>query len=234
MSTIFAPVTGETVNKSGDGATGGWVEGRWVPGSRPRATLHDVRMSRVAPQEEAPPQPIETPAAQTYYPPQSYETPVAASSNFTQGGDMAGNNGARLRMPNADDFDLYDDEGQEAYHRAVDAYIDSRVSAALTPSRQQQTEAEAVAQYNRTFERFGDDSNFKAVLDEALQRCLRDANAGRPIDIEQAYAEASESVSRRPGQRTSHLPSKARTVRDLGKIIEHNHKSGRAKPYRGR
>lgn len=143
---------------------------------------------------------------------------------------MAGNN----RNATLDDLDNFDDlEGFDPFDvEQLGKFVQRQVQSALTPSHSARQEAEAVRQYNQCFERFGADPNFKETLDEVLQACVRDIQAGRPLNIEQRYEEASESVRTRPGKRLSHLP--ARTIRDLGKIIDHNNRSGRARPYRGR
>lgn len=155
--------------------------------------------------------------------------PHEAGANFTQ---QEGNMGALStyeQMPGLDDedFDPFDRE-------QMNALIERRVQAALTPSRRAQSDAAMAEQYNRVVAQFGSDSNFKAVMDEALENCIRDANVGKPVDIEQAYQQASESVSSRPGQRTAHLPSKAKTIKGLGELIDFNHRTGRARPYKSR
>src|SRR5262245_33447877 len=181
MSTIYAPVSGETVDRTGDGNTGGWVGGRWVPGSRPRATLHDVRMTRADQPPEEAPQPVEVP--QSYAAPYQY-APQQAATNFTQGDNaMAGNNHSET---------LDDLEGFDPYDRTqMNALIERRVQAALAPSRQAQADSELARQYNDTVAKYGSDSNFKAVMAEALEQCLRDSQGGKQIDIGRAYENAS-------------------------------------------
>ena len=232
MSTFFAPLDGATVNKSGDGATGGWVGGRWVPGSRSRATLHDVRITRTEQTPEEAPQPVELQAQPYYY----SDAPTQAAANFTtQGNNMANNHpGGTPNPPDPTQFDMYDEESARDYNQQLAAYIDGRVASALSPSRQAQSDAELARQYNDTLAKYGDDANFKSTMDEALQQTLMAAKTGRAIDILQEYERASESVSRRPGQRLSHLPGRAKTVAGLGALIDFNHKSGRARPYRSR
>jgi len=227
MGEVFVPITGESVDRTSD--TGGWENGRWRPANHSRrASLHDIHLRPSPAPEETPPAQIEIP--QTYTPTFDPQPQVG----YTQGDNaMAGNNQQPRgpKAPNPFDFDLYDEESAAAFQRANDEYIESKVQAALAPSRQAVSDAELVAQYNRTVSKYADDANFKPVMDEALQACARDARAGKPVNIEQAYERTSEAVSGRSGQRSAHLPSKARTVAGLGALIDFNHKSGRAKPF---
>lgn len=201
-----------------------------------RKSIHNVRMSESIMNshrqpESAPPLPytsVEQPAQNyaSYQPPESY-----MENNGNQQPQAP-------QRPDSSQFDMWDEQQAAEYHRQNDAYmeamIDRRVQAALTPSRQAQNEAEAVDQYNRAVEKYGADENFKSVMEDVLQLCARDIQTGKPLDIEARYREVSESTSRRPDQRLSHLPTKAKTVTGLGQLIEHNHRTGRAKPFGNR
>lgn len=220
MSEVFVPITGENVESTGD--TGGWENGRWRPANHARrASLHDIHLRPSSVQEEPlPAQPVEVPQyAQPYY----YEAPQQAATNFTQGDTMAVNHSETL-----DDLEAIDPYDTEQ----LGAFIQRQVQAALAPSRQQQHDSELARQYNETVARFGDDGNFRETMNRALEACLVDAKAGRSINIEKQYQAASESANRQPGQRGSHLPTRARSIKDLGKIIDFNNRCGRARPYR--
>jgi len=139
---------------------------------------------------------------------------------------MAGNNHSET-LDDLEDFDPFDRE-------QMNALIERRVQAALAPSRQQQTDNELASQYNSTLAKFGSDSNFKAIMGRALEMCLADSKTGRAINIEKRYEEASAANSRQTGKALEHLPGRAKTVRGLGALIQHNFETGRARPYRGR
>ena len=125
------------------------------------------------------------------------------------------------------------DEYFDPYDKAqMGAFIQKQVQAALAPSRQQQTDAELAKAYNDTLAKYGSDRNFKTTMAQALENCLRDSQTGKKFDIQSAYEAASDSESRqRPG---SHLPKRAATIAGLGQLIEHNVRTGRARPYKTR
>src|SRR5262249_42865374 len=136
-------------------------------------------------QQVAAPEPITQPPQQYYYP--SEQPPQTA--NFTQyaGGDtMAGSN---------QQMDEFDENYDPFDKRQVTQLVAQAVEAALRPSRQQMHGDELNRQFNSTFERFGSDENFKAVMQTALERCLAHEKSGRGYSIEREFEKASEEAS---------------------------------------
>jgi len=169
-------------------------------------------------QDETPPEPVEIP--QSYVQPHPYDAQPQTENHMANSFD-------RNSEPDDEYFDPYD-------RTQMNALIERRVQAALAPSKQAQADSELARQYNDTLSKYGSDSNFKVVMAEALEQCLRDSQGGKSVDIQRAYENASESTSRRPGQKLSHLPARAKTIRGLGALIQHNVETGRAKPYKSR
>lgn len=201
-----------------------------------RKSIHNVRMSESILAAHRQPAPTAPPSdyAPTPQPPQAQENYMENQFN----GNQQPQQPQAPQPPDPTMFDMFDPQHVAEFHRQNAEYygslVDQRVQAALQPSRQALNEAEAVEQYNRLFAKCGDDSNFKSTLDEALQLCVRDIQSGKPLDIEKRYLEVSESVSRRPGERLSHLPAKAKSVAGLGQLIDFHHRRGTARPFNGR
>lgn len=146
----------------------------------------------------------------------------------------------RLRMPSADDYDLYDAAGAEAYKRAVDEYVDSRVASAIQPHKQVLDDNRHMNDYNLAVTRYGDDPRFKEIMGIALQE-VKESNG--KLDILTAYQQADNRDNAKAGQKgNAHLPAslrgrdangKSRMPR-FGAIMAHNAQSGRARPFKNR
>lgn len=159
-------------------------------------------------------------------------------------GNQYGNNGNRQfggqqsapRPPNPVDFDMYDDESVAEFHRQTEEYIDARVAAAMAPHNEVLQDAKWGQQYNACLAEHNDDPNFKETMNEALEMVLA---SGGQLSIPEAYRRVDDPRGARLGRRgNAHLPESLRDrrngVKSFGRIIEHNHQAGRAKPFRGR
>ena len=198
--------------------------------ARARRSLHNVRMSRTAPVEAEAPPPVEQP---TYSQPAQYQ-PQEVYMDNQQGNQQP----QTLQRPDASMVDWYDPQAVQQYHEAEDRYLDQRISAGIqaanAQSRHDQQFNDVREQYNSCFAKYGDDGNFKEAMNDALALCDADDKAGKPVNIEARYLEVSDATSRRSGERLSHLPSKARSIKGLGQLIEFHHQRGTARPFNGR
>jgi hypothetical protein len=155
-------------------------------------------------------------------------------------------NGQQPQLPQPPDpmsYDFFDPSETARFHQDNSAYyqqlVDQRVQAHLAPHAESLREVALRRDYNAAVERYGDDENFQDVMNVALANCAEAQRSGKQFSIIAAYQAANDVTAARPGQKGSaHLPEafrdKRRGIGMFGRIIEHNHQTGRAKPFGGR
>lgn len=173
-------------------------------------------------------------------PPQSQPYIQQQQGNFMD--DQQQQPGA-VQPPDPMSYDFYDSNDVARFHQDNATYygslVDQRVQAALSPHMGAMQEAQLRSDYNAAVARYGEDENFQEVMDVALKECEAAAKSGRKFSIVEEFQKANDASAARPGKRGSaHLPEAFRTGRkaigSLGRIIEHNHQVGRARPFGGR
>ena len=166
--------------------------------------------------------------------------------------------------PDPIQFDFYEPRSVAEFHRLNNEYmqamVQQSVQAALDPHRETMQSAEYTRQYNSVLADYGNDPNFKPIMDKALQMV---AESNGKFSIPDAYnfiakaQIAALSPSANPGQRTLNaqeaaqkaaqarslparngvsgtaepgLPTSLRRIDALGRIMFHNQQTGRARP----
>jgi len=166
--------------------------------------------------------------------------------------------------PDPSQVDWYDAAQVAEYHRQHDAYVDAKVdykvNAALDPHRETMQSAEYTRQYNSVLADYGNDPNFKPLMDKALQMVAEtngrfsipdaynfiakaqiaalspSANSGqRTLNAQEAAQKAAQAKtlpSRNgvSGAAEPGLPTSLRRIDALGRIMFHNQQAGRARP----
>lgn len=145
--------------------------------------------------------------------------------------------------PNPTDYDFYDSNDAARFHQDNAAYyqqiVDARVQSVLSPHIGALNEAALQRDYNAAVARYGEDANFREVMDVALNNCKELGASGKPFNIVEEYQKANDASAARPGQRgNAHLPESLRTgkkaIGSLGRIMAHNQQTGRARPFGNR
>jgi|SRR5262245_14626400 len=144
--------------------------------------------------------------------------------------------------PDPSQVDWYDAGQVAEYHRQHDAYVDAKVdykvNAALDPHRETMQSAEYTRQYNSVLADYGNDPNFKPIMDKALQMVAK-SNGG--FSIPEAYTlvasaqitsphQAAPSPSANTGQRTLTVQEAAQKAAQARSLPARNGVSGTGEP----
>jgi len=146
--------------------------------------------------------------------------------------------------PDPSQVDWYDAAQVAEYHRQHDAYVDAKVdykvNAALAPHQGAMQSAEYTRQYNSVYSDYGNDPNFKPIMDKALQMVL---DSGGNFSIPDAYdwvakaqitspqtAAATSQPAARPGQRTLTAQKTAQKAAQAQSLPARNGVSGAGEP----
>lgn len=216
-----------------------------------RKSLHSVRMPRQevqlapewvnnGPNVELKWQPVEQRAEPEANTPPQYTQPYQQQGVNHMDDQQQQQGGAQ--PPDPMSYDFYDSNDVARFHQDNSAYyqqvVRGEVQAALQPHLGALNEAQLRQDYNAAVARYGEDANFQEVMDVALKNCEELAKSGKPFSIVEAYQNANDASAARPGKRgNAHLPESFRGkngVGMLGRIIEHNHQTGRARPFGNR
>src|SRR5215510_5001616 len=144
--------------------------------------------------------------------------------------------------PDPSQVDWYDAGQVAEYHRQHDAYVDAKVdykvNAAMDPHRETMQSAEYTRQYNSVLADYGNDPNFKPIMDKALQMVAK-SNGG--FSIPEAYTlvasaqitsphQAAPSPSANTGQRTLTVQEAAQKAAQARSLPARNGVSGTGEP----
>lgn len=144
--------------------------------------------------------------------------------------------------PDPAQFDFYDAQSVAEYNRLNQAYMDAaiqyRVNAALEPHGSALQDAQLNAQYNGVYAQFGQDPNFKATMQSALQLVARFPSISIPeaykhmasTQLPSPHQSAAPSQSAKPASRTITAQEAAQKAEQARKLPASNGVSGTAEP----